>query len=80
VVALAAIAFAMRRVRPGGLVLPLWLALYCAGSFWLGFLRADEMPLLAGLRIDQVADLALFAIGAVIFVVGLVRNKETVTT
>jgi phosphatidylglycerol---prolipoprotein diacylglyceryl transferase len=79
VVALTVVAFAMRRVRPGGLVLPLWLALYCTGSFWLGFLRADGMPLLAGLRIDQVADLVLFAIGAVILVVGLVRNKDTAT-
>jgi phosphatidylglycerol:prolipoprotein diacylglycerol transferase len=80
VVALAVIAFAMRRARSGGLVLPFWLTLYCAGSFWLGFLRVDEMPLLAGLRIDQVADLALFVIGAVISVVGLVRNKERAIT
>jgi prolipoprotein diacylglyceryltransferase len=63
-------------VRFQGLVLPLWLALYCVGSFGLGFLRADEMPLLASLRIDQVADLVLFVTGAVIFVVVLVRNKK----
>ena len=78
--ALIVIAFAMRRARLEGLVLPLWLALYCAGSFWLGFLRADGMPPSAGLRIDQVADLAFFAIGAVVLVVGLVRNKETAIT
>lgn len=80
VIALAVVAFAMRRARLGGLVLPLWLAFYCAGSFWLGFLRADEMPLLAGLRIDQAADLVFFVIGAAIFVVVLVRNKETAIT
>jgi phosphatidylglycerol:prolipoprotein diacylglycerol transferase len=80
VVVLAVVAFAMRRARFGGLALPLWLTLYCAGSFWLGFLRADEMPLLAGFRIDQVADLVFFAVGAVTTVMGLVRNKKMAIT
>ncbi|MFL7793761.1 MAG: prolipoprotein diacylglyceryl transferase [Anaerolineae bacterium] len=75
-VALTAAVFVVRCARFKGLVLPLWLALYCIGSFGLGFLRADEIPLLASLRIDQVADLVFFVIGAVIFVVVLVRNKE----
>ncbi|MBN1979136.1 MAG: prolipoprotein diacylglyceryl transferase [Anaerolineae bacterium] len=80
VVALVVAALAMRRARFTGLVLPLWLALYCAGAFWLGFLRADGMLLLAGMRIDQAADLALFAIGAAIFLVGLVYNKKPAIT
>lgn len=80
IVALAVVAFATRRARLAGLVLPLWLAFYCAGSFWLGFLRADEIPLLVGLRIDQVADLVFSAIGGVMFVVGLVRNKKAAVT
>jgi phosphatidylglycerol:prolipoprotein diacylglycerol transferase len=49
-----------------GLTFPLSLALYCAGSFGLGFLRADEVPMMGGWRADQVADLALAGIGAVI--------------
>lgn len=80
VVALIAAVSGVWRARFKGLVLPLWLALYCVGSFWLGFLRADEMPLLASLRIDQVADLVLFVTGAVIFVVGLVRSKKVAIT
>lgn len=77
---LAVVILAVRRMRFKGLVLPLWLALYCAGSFGLGFLRADEMLLLASLRIDQVADLVFFVIGIVILVVGLIRNRGLVVT
>lgn len=54
-----------RSVRFEGLVFPLWLILHCAGSFGLGFLRADPVPVAMGWRLDQVADLVLFTIGTV---------------
>ena len=65
-----------RSVRFEGFVFPLWLIFYCAGSFGLGFLRADPMPAVMGWRLDQAADLTLFAIGTVLLVVGLLGNKE----
>jgi phosphatidylglycerol:prolipoprotein diacylglycerol transferase len=74
-IVLGVVIFAGRSVWLEGLVFPLWLTLYCAGSFGLGFLRADPMPAVAGWRLDQVADLAFFAIGAMLLVVGLLRNK-----
>jgi phosphatidylglycerol:prolipoprotein diacylglycerol transferase len=73
-VALAAVILAGRRPRFEGLVFPLWLALYTVGSFGLGFLRADEVGLVAGWRAGQVADLALAVIGAVALLVGLLRG------
>ena len=74
-VALAAVVVAGRDTRFEGLVFPLWLALYAVGSFGLGFVRADQVPLVAGWRADQVADLALTMIGAAMFTVGLFRKR-----
>jgi phosphatidylglycerol:prolipoprotein diacylglycerol transferase len=62
-IVLVALLIAGRRPRSQGLVFPLWLALYSAGSFGLGFVRADEVAMIAGWRVDQVADLALAVIG-----------------
>ncbi len=73
-VALTAVILAGRHRRFEGLVFPLWLALYTAGSFGLGFLRADEVGLVAGWRADQVTDLALVVIGAAGLVAGLLRG------
>jgi phosphatidylglycerol:prolipoprotein diacylglycerol transferase len=73
---LGMIVLAGQRARFEGFVFPFWLALYCAGSFGLGFLRADSVPVVMGWRLDQVADLLLFAIGTVLLVAGLLRNKE----
>lgn len=70
-VGLVAVVLAGRCTCFEGLAFPLWLALYCAGAFGLGFLRADEVPLVAGWRADQVADLVLALIGAAVLAVGL---------
>jgi phosphatidylglycerol:prolipoprotein diacylglycerol transferase len=70
-VALAAVVCAVRRARFAGLALPLWLVIYCAGSFGLGFLRGDAGPLMAGWRLDQVTDVTLFAAGVVLLVAAL---------
>jgi phosphatidylglycerol:prolipoprotein diacylglycerol transferase len=76
VIVLGVVIFAGRRVRFEGFVFPLWLALFCAGSFWLGFLRADLVPVMAGWRLDQVADLMLFAIGVVMLVTVLRKRRR----
>ena len=75
-IVLAAVVVAERDTRFEGLVFPLWLALYAIGSFGLGFLRADQVPLVADWRADQVADLALILIGAAMFTVGLFRKRR----
>jgi phosphatidylglycerol:prolipoprotein diacylglycerol transferase len=74
-IVLGAVILAGRRARFEGIVFPLWLTLYCAGSFGLGFLRADLMPVVAGWRLDQVADLALYATGSVLVVVGIITAR-----
>lgn len=60
---LVIVLLATRRRRYEGLLFPLWLGLYCLGSFAVGFLRADESVLVAGWRVDQLVDLALALIG-----------------
>jgi phosphatidylglycerol:prolipoprotein diacylglycerol transferase len=70
-VVLTTVILAGRRPRLEGMVFPLWLALYTAGSFGMGFLRADEVGLVAGWRADQVADLVLAVIGAVTLLASL---------
>jgi prolipoprotein diacylglyceryltransferase len=62
-IAFLAAALAASRRGIEGLALPLWLALYCTGSFLLGFARADEVPFLAGWRANQATDLALVVVG-----------------
>jgi phosphatidylglycerol:prolipoprotein diacylglycerol transferase len=74
-VVLAVVMLAERNPRFEEFMFPLWLTLYCAGSFGLGFLRADVVLVVAGWRLDQMVDLALCAIGAAILVVGLLRGK-----
>lgn len=73
-VVLAIVVTAGRRRRLEGLAFPLWLALYSGGSFGLGFLRADQVPLVAGWRADQVADLALALAGVTLFLAGVLRT------
>jgi len=73
---LAALLVAARYVTLESLLFPLWLALYPAGEFLLGFVRADEAPLVVGWRIDQIANLALTLIGACVLTAGLLRNKR----
>jgi phosphatidylglycerol:prolipoprotein diacylglycerol transferase len=50
---------AQRRARRSGMVFALWLMLHSLGSFGLGFLRGDEMALIAGWRADQLVNLAM---------------------
>ncbi|MBN1813708.1 MAG: prolipoprotein diacylglyceryl transferase [Anaerolineae bacterium] len=65
-----------RNPRFEGFVFPLWLTLYCAGSFGLVFLRVDVVPMAPGWRLIQAADLALFATGAMLLVMMVLRNRR----
>jgi phosphatidylglycerol:prolipoprotein diacylglycerol transferase len=72
---------AQRRAQRSGVVFALWLTLHSLGSFALGFLRADEMPLVAGWRVDQVANLALGAVGiGAMLLTGWVSGPEPETS
>jgi phosphatidylglycerol:prolipoprotein diacylglycerol transferase len=51
------------RPRREGAVFSLWLTLHSLGSLGLGFLRGDELASVAGWRVDQLANLALSALG-----------------
>jgi len=75
VVTLAILLVVSRRPRFRGLAFPLWLTVYGAGSFALGFVRADEVAMVAGWRADQVVDLAVVVIGAVVTAVGVSRRQ-----
>lgn len=76
-IVLTALVIAGRRPRSQGLLFPLWLMLFSAGSFGLGFLRADEVALIAGWRADQVANLALVVVGGATLSVGMsIRRQE----
>jgi prolipoprotein diacylglyceryltransferase len=56
---LCVVLVAQGRTRRSGTVFAVWLTLYSLGSLALGFLRGDRMALVAGWRLDQVANLAL---------------------
>jgi phosphatidylglycerol:prolipoprotein diacylglycerol transferase len=74
-VVLVAVVIAGRRKRSEALAFSLWLALYSVGSFGLGLLRADEVAMAADWRADQVADLALAVVGAVVLLAGLFGKR-----
>jgi len=76
-IVLVALVIAGRRPWSQGLVFPLWLALYGGGSCGLGFVRADEVAMIAGWRADQVADLALTVIGTVALMVGMLVGRDS---
>lgn len=64
---------AERSLRGRGTAFALWVALQSLGAFGLGFLRADEVTMVAGWRVDQAINL-LLAVG------GLVMALATTTT
>jgi prolipoprotein diacylglyceryltransferase len=68
-----------RSLRQSGVVFALWLTLQSAGAFGLGFLRADEMVLVAGWRGDQVINLLLSVAGLVMAAARVIRVTEPFT-
>jgi prolipoprotein diacylglyceryltransferase len=51
------------RIRPGGLFV-LYVALYCAGRFWIELLRVDPAHELAGLRLNAWVALVGFVLAS----------------
>ncbi len=65
-----------QRDWPAGRRYWLFLAAYSLGAFIIGFTRGDDMPQLAGWRIDQIFD-ALFFLAGVIQLFRLHRPRRT---
>jgi len=76
---LGGVLFAARTLRGNGTVFALWVALHSLGAFGLGFLRADEVSLVAGWRVDQVINLLLVAGGLVTAVVTKMTAGQSFT-
>ena len=68
-----------RRNWSPGMRFGLCLAAYSLGAFFIGFTRADEVPRLAGWRVDQLLDALLLIVGLGQVVRGSVvaRRKDT---
>lgn len=71
-------------VRRVGLRLWVVLVLLAAGMFAIGYTRGDVVPIVGGLRLDQVLDLAVIALGVVglvvsVFTSGKERAAESFT-
>ncbi|MDC4233252.1 prolipoprotein diacylglyceryl transferase [Actinomyces sp. B33] len=64
------------RLRTGQ-VFALYLMAYTAGRAWIEALRIDEAQLIAGLRLNVWTSLAIFALGAVVFVVAGRLGRST---
>jgi phosphatidylglycerol:prolipoprotein diacylglycerol transferase len=75
-IGLIASAALTRCIRFDGFVFFAWLTLYSAGSFGLGFMRADETLRVASWRAGQLVDLVLVAMGLSALVVGLFWKRQ----
>ncbi|MFW6135891.1 MAG: prolipoprotein diacylglyceryl transferase [Chloroflexota bacterium] len=60
---LGGVLLGQRNVRRSGVVFALWVTLQSLGMLGLGFVRADEMVLVAGWRVDQLINVLLSAAG-----------------
>lgn len=74
---LGGVLLAGRNPGHSGVVFAGWLTLHSLGTFGLGLLRADEMPLIAGWRVDQVANLSLSAAGLVMVAATVVTSTKS---
>jgi prolipoprotein diacylglyceryl transferase len=63
------------RIRPPGLF-ALYVALYCAGRFWIELLRVDPAHELAGVRINVIVAAAGFVLAAAAFVWLQLRGRR----
>jgi len=78
-VLLTGVLVAERNLRWRGTVFALWVTLQSLGAFGLGFLRADEMAVVAGWRVDQAVNLLLAVGGLVMAVLTVVTARESFT-
>lgn len=76
---LGGVLLAGRSPGHSGVVFAGWLTLHSLGTFGLGLLRADEMALIAGWRVDQVANLSLSAAGLVMVAATVVTSTKSFT-
>ncbi|MGX2997820.1 prolipoprotein diacylglyceryl transferase [Streptomyces sp. JNUCC 64] len=68
----ALVIWADRRFRLGhGRAFALYVATYCAGRFWIEYLRVDEAHHIFGLRLNNWTALFVFVLAVVYFVVSL---------
>jgi phosphatidylglycerol:prolipoprotein diacylglycerol transferase len=72
---LSGVLVAERRLRWRGTAFALWVTLHSLGAFGLGFLRADEVTMVAGWRIDQAINL-LLAVGGLVIAVRKISSGE----
>ena len=71
----AVLVWADRRFRLGhGKVFALYVALYCAGRFWIEALRIDQVNQIGGFRLNNYTALIVF-VAALVWLVWLVRNR-----
>ncbi|MCX2922605.1 prolipoprotein diacylglyceryl transferase [Streptomyces sp. NEAU-W12] len=73
--------WADRRFKLGhGRVFALYVAAYCAGRFWIEYMRVDEAHQVLGLRLNNWTALIVFVLAVVYFVVSakLRPGRETV--
>ena len=57
--------FTRRRTWPIGARFFLFVAAYSLGTLLIGFTRGDDIPIVAGWRLDQILDGALVIVGAI---------------
>jgi phosphatidylglycerol---prolipoprotein diacylglyceryl transferase len=65
----------LRRIERTGVRLWIVLVLLGLGAFAIGFTRGDEAPYLGSLRLDQVLDLGIVALGVLMTVSMLIRTR-----
>jgi prolipoprotein diacylglyceryltransferase len=78
-VLLTGVLVAERNLRWRGTVFALWVTLQSLGAFGLGFLRADEMAVVAGWRVDQAVNLLLAVGGLVMALLAGVTARDPFT-
>jgi phosphatidylglycerol:prolipoprotein diacylglycerol transferase len=76
---LGGVLVAERTLRWSGTVFALWAALHSLGAFGLGFLRADEVTVVAGWRVDQIINVLLAVGGLVMAIVTVVTARASFT-
>jgi phosphatidylglycerol:prolipoprotein diacylglycerol transferase len=76
---LGGVLVAGRSLPRKGTAFALWVTLQSLGAFGLGFLRADEVAMVAGWRVDQAINLLLAVGGLVMAVVTVVTARGSFT-
>ncbi|HZY43863.1 MAG TPA: prolipoprotein diacylglyceryl transferase family protein [Anaerolineae bacterium] len=61
---------------PDGMRFWIFMTLYSLGAFLIGFMRADDMPIISGWRLDQILDGALMIIGMTAVILSAHRARR----